>query len=87
MPTPKRKPTAEQVAKSKKELSGADITRALLSESQQASDFVNPDSAQSADATQVFNDLERANVLSVARDGQGRVTAFSLDVSLSLIHI
>lgn len=81
MPTPKRKPTAEQVAKSKKELSGADITRALLSESQQASDFVNPDSAQNADATQVFNDLERANVLSVARDGQGRVTAFSLDVS------
>ena len=81
MPTPKRKPTAEQVAKSKKEMSGADITRALLSESQQAAAVVNPDSSQNADATQVFNDLERANVLSVARDGQGRVTAFSLDVS------
>ena len=81
MATPKKKPTAEQVAKSKQPMSGVDITKALLAESEQAASVVNPDSSRNVDATQVFNDLERANVVTAARDAQGRVTAFSLDAS------
>lgn len=81
MAVPKKKPTEAQVAASKQAKSGADITCAILSESAQAKAHVNTASSANADATQVFNDLERANVVSVARNSNGEVTAFSLDVS------